>query len=107
MTRLRSLTEAQRFIEAGIPLIASINGVLPGFLFTNTSGHLLVIRGFTSSGDVISNDPAVLSNAAARKVYPRAGFERVWLQGSGGVVYVLRPPNIALPANVPGAPPNW
>jgi len=107
VTRLRSLTEAQRFIEAGIPLIASINGELPGFLFTKTNGHLLVIRGFTASGDVISNDPAALTNAATRKVYPRAGFEKVWLQGSGGVVYVIRPPSVALPANVPGAPPNW
>ena len=107
VTRLRSLVEAQRFIEAGIPLIASINGVLPGFLFTSTNGHLLVIRGFTANGDVISNDPAVLSNAAARKVYPRAGFERVWLQGSGGVVYVIRPRSLPLPPNVPGAPANW
>ena len=107
VTRLRSLTEAQRFIEAGIPLIASINGELPGFLFTKTEGHLLVIRGFTATGDVISNDPAVLTNTAARKVYPRAGFEKVWLQGSGGVVYVIRPPGVPLPANVPGVPPNW
>ncbi|HEX4744861.1 MAG TPA: C39 family peptidase [Candidatus Limnocylindria bacterium] len=107
VTRLRSLVEAQRFIEAGIPLIASINGELPGFLFTKTNGHLLVIRGFTANGDVISNDPAALSNAAVRKIYPRAGFERVWLQGSGGVVYVIRPPGVPLPANVPGAHANW
>ena len=107
VTRLRSLTEAQRFIEAGIPLIASINGELPGFLFTKTNGHLLVIRGFTANGDVISNDPAALSNPAVRKVYPRAGFERVWLQGSGGVVYVIRPPTVPLPANVTGAHANW
>jgi hypothetical protein len=66
-----------------------------------------VIRGFTASGDVISNDPAALTNAATRKVYPRAGFEKVWLQGSGGVVYVIRPSSVALPANAPGAPPNW
>ena len=107
VTRLRSLAEAQRFIEAGIPLIASINGVLPGFLFTATNGHLLVISGFTANGDVVSHDPAALSNAEVRKVYPRAGFERVWLQGSGGVVYVIRPPSVPLPPNVPGAHANW
>jgi Peptidase_C39 like family len=107
VTRLRSLTEAERFIAAGIPLIASINGVLPGFLFTNTSGHLLVIRGFDANGDVITNDPAVRSNAQARKVYPRLEFETVWLLGSTGTVYVIHPVGVALPANVDGLPANW
>jgi hypothetical protein len=106
ITRLRSLREAERFIEAGIPLIASVNGVLPGFLFTSTSGHLLVIRGFAANGDVITNDPAVRANAQARKVYPRADFERVWL-ASFGTVYVIHPPGVRLPPNVTGLPPNW
>jgi hypothetical protein len=30
----------------------------------------------------------------------------VWL-GSFGTVYVIRPPGVRLPANVPGLPPNW
>jgi Peptidase_C39 like family len=107
VTRLRSLTEAERFIAAGIPLIASINGVLPGFLFTSTNGHLLVIRGFDANGDVITNDPAVRSNAQARKVYPRLEFETVWLLGSTGTVYVIHPPSVRLPANVAGVPANW
>jgi hypothetical protein len=107
VTRLRSLTEAERFIAAGIPLIASINGVLPGFLFTSTNGHLLVIRGFDAKGDVITNDPAVRANAQARKVYPRLEFESVWLLGSTGTVYVIHPVGVALPPNVPGLPANW
>jgi len=106
ITRLRSLSEAERFIQAGIPLIASINGDLPGFLFTSTNGHLLVIRGFAANGDVITNDPAVRSDAQARKVYPRSEFERVWLN-SFGTVYVIRPPGVRLPANVAGLPANW
>ena len=106
ITRLRSLREAELFIEAGIPLVASINGELPGFLFTSTSGHLLVIRGFAPNGDVITNDPAVRANGQARKVYPRAAFERVWMN-SFGAVYVIRPPGVALPPNVPGLPANW
>ena len=107
VTRLRSLTEAERFIAAGIPLIASINGVLPGFLFTSTNGHLLVIRGFDVNGDVITNDPAVRVNAQARKVYPRLEFETVWLLGSTGTVYVIHPVGVALPPNVAGLPANW
>ena len=106
ITRLRSLREAELFIQAGIPLIASINGELPGFLFTSTSGHLLVIRGFAANGDVITNDPAVRANAQARTVYPREAFERVWLN-SFGTVYVIHPVGVALPPNVPGLPANW
>ena len=107
VTRLRSLNEAERFIAAGIPLIASINGVLPGFLFTSTNGHLLVIRGFAPNGDVITNDPAVHSDAEARKVYPRLDFETVWLLGSTGTVYVIHPIGVPLPPNLPGLPANW
>lgn len=107
VTRLRSLNEAELFIRAGIPLVASINGRLPGFLFGKTSGHILVIRGFTETGDVITNDPAVIANEDARKVYGRADFESVWLEGSGGIVYVIHPTTVALPLNVTGAPANW
>ena len=107
VTRLRSLTEAERFIAAGIPLVASINGSLPGFLFKKTNGHLLVIRGLTATGDVITNDPAVFANADARKVYARGDFEDVWLGGSAGIVYVIYPDGVALPPNVADLPPNW
>lgn len=107
VTRLRSLAEAERFIAAGIPLVASINGTLPGFLFKKTSGHLLVIRGFTTTGDVITNDPAVFANADAHKVYGRADFENVWLGGSAGIVYVIYPVGRSLPPNVEGLPKNW
>jgi hypothetical protein len=107
VTRLRSLSEAQRFIATSIPLIASINGDLPGFLFGKTNGHLLVIRGFDNNGDVITNDPAAKTSDDVRKIYGRADFERVWLGGSGGIVYVIYPRGKALPPNVPGLPPNW
>jgi len=107
VTRLRSLAEAELFTSAGIPLVASINGRLPGFLFGKTSGHLLVIRGFTSTGDVITNDPAVFANADARKIYGRADFEKVWLGGSAGIVYVIVPSEDWLPDNVEGVDKNW
>jgi hypothetical protein len=106
VTRLRSLAEAERFIANGIPLVASINGKLPGFLFKKTSGHLLVIRGFTATGDVITNDPAVFADADARVVYGRGDFEKVWLEGSAGIVYVIYPNGVRLPANE-GPNPNW
>ncbi len=101
VTQLRSLAEAERFVRAGIPLVASIasgSGELDGFLFSGgTNGHLVVIVGFDATGRPIVNDPAAWTNTAVRRVYDRAQFERVWLRGSGGTVYVIHPPDIPLP----------
>jgi hypothetical protein len=32
-----------------------------------------------------------------RRVYPRAAFERSWVGGSGGVVYVIAPASTTIP----------
>ena len=102
VTRLYTLRDAEAFIKAGIPLVASIafgKGELDGAPITSTPGHLLVIRGFTSAGSVIVNDPAASKNSTVRRVYSRAQFEKAWQRGSGGVVYVIRPDQPgALPA---------
>ena len=111
VTQLRSLAEAERFIRAGIPLVASIAsgpGELDGFLFSGgTNGHLVVIVGFDASGRPIVNDPAAWSNASVRRVYDRAQFERAWLRGTAGTVYVIHPPEVPLPPPPEEAPPNW
>ena len=84
VTRLRSLAEAELFIAAGIPLVASVSfskGELKGAGY-GTNGHLMVIRGFTAAGDVVANDPAshlIADNAQVRVVYDRAQFENVWV----------------------------
>ncbi|MGV9308459.1 C39 family peptidase [Nonomuraea sp. NPDC003727] len=111
VTRLRSLTELERLITAGIPVITSQSfkkGELPGAGY-GTDGHIMVVVGFTATGDVIANDPASPSNDAVRRIYPRADFENVWLRSSssGGIVYVIHPPGHALPAATPGLPANW
>ena len=104
VTRLRNLKDAEAYIKAGIPLVASIafgKGQLDGSPIASTPGHLLVIRGFTTSGRVIVNDPAAASNSTVRRIYSRAQFERAWLEGSGGVVYVIRPATKGLPPDTP------
>src|SRR5579864_5218309 len=111
VTQLRSLTEAEQFVRAGIPLVASIAsrpGELTGFLFSGgTNGHLVVIAGFDASGNPIVNDPASLSDASVRHVYDRAQFERVWLRGSDGTAYIIHPREVPLPPEPAGATPNW
>jgi hypothetical protein len=109
VTQLRGLNEAEQFIKAGIPLVASVASKpnkLTGFLFDRigTNGHLLVIVGFTANGDVVVNDPAATSDLTVQRVYDRAEFERAWLPATGGIVYVMKPTGTPLPPSTAG---NW
>ena len=114
VVQLRSLTEAEQFIKAGIPLVVSVafkKNELDNAGY-GTNGHLMVIRGFTASGDVIVNDPAsrlIASDAAVENVFDRQQFADVWLPSSrsGGIAYVIHPAASPLPPNVQGLPANW
>ncbi|WKX73494.1 peptidase C39 family protein [Streptomyces sp. XD-27] len=105
VTRLESLSAAERLIAAGIPLITSqsfVKSELDGAGY-GTAGHLMTVIGFTADGDVIANDPASPSDAAVRRVYQRRQFENIWLRtkryndtgkvvsGTGGVCYLYFP----------------
>jgi hypothetical protein len=65
----------------------------------STDGHVLVIVGFTETGDVVVNDPAAdpRLGLSVRRVYPRGAFERLWLAHSGGTVYLIYPTGSPLP----------
>lgn len=101
VTRLGSLADARLLLEAGIPLVASITaapGALAGFpLPEGTRGHLVVLAGETAAGDPIVLDPAAPDAPSVRRIYPRPAFEHAWLAGSGGTVYLVRPPDVPLP----------
>jgi hypothetical protein len=111
VTRLHSLDELESYVKRGIPVITSQSFQADELTGANysTSGHLMVVVGFTKSGDVIVNDPASSSDAAVRNVYQRHQFETVWLRtkrqlasgatgsGSGGVVYIITPHGMPLP----------
>jgi hypothetical protein len=107
VTRLRSLNEAELFIEAGIPLVVSASydrGEVPGLDY-ETDGHLTVLVGFTDQGDPVLNDPNSASNAEVRKAVGRAQWEAAWLRSSRGVVYVIYPDAVSLPPSPAQA--NW
>jgi hypothetical protein len=105
VTQLHNLREAEPFIRAGIPLVASVawhSNKLDGGI-KSTNGHLMVIGGFTDTGNVIAYDPASPQNEDVRHVYDREQFEKAWIPASGGIVYVDRPAGLldesALTAN--------
>ncbi len=107
VTRLRDARQAERFIAAGIPLVASVSfgaGQLAGSPISATNGHLLVIVGFDRDGDVVVNDPAAPGASGVRRTYDRAQFERAWLTRSGGLVYVIHDRAHPLPG---GDQPQW
>jgi peptidase C39-like protein len=95
-----SLVPLEALIRHGAPTVVSIAWDntsdnqrlhLDGADIDSTGGHLMVVRGFTASGDVIANDPASPTNKAVRHIYRRDQFEFLWLHASAGVVYVITP----------------
>ncbi|HWJ82925.1 MAG TPA: C39 family peptidase [Nocardioides sp.] len=108
VTRLRSLAEAEKLVKAGIPVVASIafaDGELDGAPITASNGHLVVIVGFRDNGNPVVNDPAADTKAGVRRTYRRDQFEKVWLDASGGMAYVIH--DKAHPLPHPGKHSNW
>ncbi|BCJ38066.1 membrane protein [Actinocatenispora thailandica] len=121
VTQIRSLNEAERLVAHGIPVVCSVSfyaSELDGAGY-NTSGHLLVIVGFTADGDVIVNDPASADDSKVRHVYERHQFETIWLRtkrhltsggtgsGSGGVAYLYKASHLPWPQVTDRRNPNW
>jgi hypothetical protein len=101
VARFTSLEKAEEFIDAGVPVIMSIawgKGDLSGSDIASTNGHLLVLVGFDGQGNPIVNDPASPQNDSVQRTYQRAEFEPLWLQASGGTVYLIYPAGMAVPS---------
>ncbi|MBA2441694.1 MAG: peptidase C39 family protein [Rubrobacter sp.] len=109
--RFRSLNEIERWVDAGVPVVASVawdnryaSRTLSNAPISWSYGHLLVVRGFRRNGDVIVNDPAGANGSQVPRVYGRSQFARAWLANdswtsnrSSGVVYVVHPVNWRTP----------
>ncbi len=96
LARFTNWADVERAIAAGRPLIASIRFARPGILlnspYSATDGHLIVLTGFDAAGNVEVNDPAAGTPEKGCVWYPRAGLEEAWWKATGGVAYVLLPP---------------
>lgn len=97
VARFSSVADLERWIDSGAPAAVSVSYALlkgrpepePG------DGHLVVVRGFTTKGEVIVNDPGV-RRERGRRVFPRADFDRAWAR-SGRTVYLVWPTGHSLP----------
>jgi len=102
VARFTSLARAEEYVAAGVPVIMSIawrKGELTGADVDSTNGHLVVLVGFDSEGNPIINDPATPANETVRRTYLRSEFEPLWLQSSGGTVYLIYPEGRAVIGN--------
>ncbi|MFD0633425.1 C39 family peptidase [Catenulispora yoronensis] len=111
VVQLPSVDDLETLISGGVPVAISVafdDGELTGAGY-GTAGHLMVVVGFTGSGDFVVNDPFSPSDGAVRRVYQRRELENIWLRtqwtrgdgslgfGSGGVAYVFKPHGVGLP----------
>ncbi len=103
VSRMSSLAQVERWVEAGVPVVASLAwnpGDLANASVPSTDGHLLVIIGFTPEGNAVVNDPAANPNLgqSVRRVYDRSQLESLWLEHSGGTVYLIYPASLTPPS---------
>jgi hypothetical protein len=82
-------------LRAGTPIGASIKFPpgqveLPGAPIEHSGGHLVVVRGLTPDGWVLTNDPAAKSRIGVCRRYPVEAFSRAWF-GFSGMGYLVFP----------------
>lgn len=100
VARLESLAQAEAWIAAGVPVVLSYawgEGELEGAPIPKSKGHLAVLVGFDSHGDPIVHDPAAKTNEEVRRTYRRKQLESLWLEHSGGTVYLIHPREWPIP----------
>ena len=93
VTRLNDIAELEALIVTGVPPIVSVSyDVLHGKANDQGNGHLVVVVGFTATGDPIVNDPwaEFEKGDKVRQVVSRANFNRAWAH-SRRTVYLIRP----------------
>lgn len=91
--RFTSLDEVETWIARGVPVVISISwgkGQLDGAPIPSSGGHLIVVVGFDAQGNPVVNDPAAASDEEVRRTYLRSQLEAVWLENSGGLVYLIQ-----------------
>lgn len=89
VTRLDDVSELEDWVAAGIPVATSLSYNLLRGRSDPGNGHLVVVVGFTETGDVIAHDPGTrLDNV--RRTFPRENLIRAWA-ASKNTVYLVHP----------------
>ena len=94
--RFESLNEVEEWVAQGVPVAISFSwgkGQLEDAAVNSSGGHLSVVVGFDRHGNPIVNDPAAdpEDGELVQRTYLRSELEAVWLERSGGTVYLIKP----------------
>lgn len=92
--RFSSMDEIEAWVAQGVPVVIGFawgEGQLTGAALPRSAGHLSVVVGFDSHGNPIVNDPAADSDGAVQRTYLRSELEPLWLESTGGTVYLIKP----------------
>ncbi len=101
VARFTSMAQVEPWIVAGVPVVISFGwekGDLQGAELDRSSGHLAVIVGFDAQGNPVVNDPAAQRDQDVKRTYNRQELETLWLEYSGGTVYLVYPRSQQVPA---------
>ena len=100
VARFTNLAQAEEWIAAGVPVIISYawkKSSLTGAPIPSSNGHLAVLVGFDAAGNPVVNDPAAPDDASVQRTYQRSELESLWLEHSGGTVYLIYPSGHPVP----------
>lgn len=96
LVRIGTLKDAWRLLAAGVPIVTSIKakpGQLAGAPYSETDGHLIVLRGYDAEGNFLVNDPAAADAQKGQLVYARRDIATVWLTNGRGTAYLFTRPD--------------
>ena len=94
VTRLTDVSELEDWIAHDIPVGLSVCYNRLRGKSREPSGHVVVLCGFTETGDAVINDPGTRKNV--RKTFPRANLIDAWSY-SRNTVYLIYPENLQPP----------
>jgi hypothetical protein len=100
VARFTSMAQIEPWVAAGVPVVISYpwkKSSLDGAPISSSNGHLAVIVGFDAAGNPVVNDPAAARDDEVQRPYRRDQLETLWLENSGGTVYLMYPPSHAVP----------
>ena len=94
VTRMSDISELEAWIAADLPVGVSLCYNKLRGKAGPPSGHLVVLVGFTKTGDVVINDPGTSRNV--RKTFPRRQFIEAW-RHSKNATYLIYPEQTLVP----------
>ena len=92
--RFRNFHQVSDILKSGIPVIASIQvakgELLSAPYYSESSGHIIVIRGIAKNSNILVNDPFARNAEEGSRPYSREEIQKIWLD-KGGVGIIAYP----------------